>query len=192
MSIDSSMSNIFSIKKSIFIRARILSKDQSSPQISQNEDQTPCSGLTTFLDEEEEEGENDFKLLPPDKYDPMTSHLCISIKFWIGGKRPLLIGPCELSKRHKVLDVIKYILTLYRQKQDMKDKVKFKNDETPEAFDLRHPEDDGSDSDDNYEADTDIPALDHNQNIGEFDALVLVQKRNYRGPVVTNKEYNFK
>lgn len=131
-------------------------------------------------------------MLPPDKYDPMTSHLCISIKFWIGGKRPLLIGPCELSKRHKVLDVIKYILTLYRQKQDMKDKVQFKNDETPEAFDLRHPEDDGSDSDDNYEADTDIPALDHNQNIGEFDALVLVQKRNYRGPVVTNKEYNFK
>jgi hypothetical protein len=76
-----------------------------------------------MLDEEDDEEENDFKLVAPDRYNEMTSHLCISIKFWIGGKKPLCVGPCELSRKHKVSDVIRHVLTLYRKKPEIKDAV---------------------------------------------------------------------
>lgn len=48
---------------------------------------TTKSGLTSFLDEEDEiNTENDLYLQAPDKFNPYQKHLLVSIKFWIGGK----------------------------------------------------------------------------------------------------------
>ena len=72
--------------------------------------------------------------------------------------------------------------------------MKLVSDDQPEAFDLRHVDDD-SDSDDSagefYKPSTDMPALAHDQEIGEFDALVLVQKRNWKGGATPQKKYSF-
>ena len=51
---------------------------------------------------------------------------------------------CELSRKHKVSDVIRHVLTLYRKRPEIKDGVKFVSDDRPEAFDLRHVDDDDS------------------------------------------------
>lgn len=196
MSADQPLTRLFSVKKSIFIRNRVeshLQSTQASSKGAQQEELAPTSALTAMLDEEEEEDENDFRLQAPDKYNPMTSHLCISITFWIGGKKPLKIGPCELSRKHKVSDVIRHVLTLYRKKPEIKDVVKFASDDRPEAFDLRHVDDDDSGDSDGqcFQADTDMPALDHQQDIGEFDQLVLVQKKGWKGAAAVPKTYSF-
>ena len=69
------------------------------------------SALTEFLNDEEEESENDFLLKAPDRYTAGY----IRCKFFIGGKEPLFVGPCDLSQNHNVKDVIKHVLTLYRR-----------------------------------------------------------------------------
>jgi hypothetical protein len=50
------------------------------------------SALTEFLNDEVE-SENDFTLRAPDKF----ARDFISCKFYIGGKEPLFVGPCNLS-----------------------------------------------------------------------------------------------
>jgi hypothetical protein len=41
--------------------------------------------------------------------------LIVNIKFYIGGKLPVFIGPIELNKKSIVEDVVAHILTLYRK-----------------------------------------------------------------------------
>lgn len=41
------------------------------------------------------------------------------MKFYIGGKLPVSIGPVELSKKNLVRDVIKHVLTLYRKNKEV-------------------------------------------------------------------------
>lgn len=71
--------------------------------------------------EYEEDDENDFILNPPDKFNPMQKHLCTSVRFFIGGKLPVSIGPVDLSINFSVKDVIKYILTLYRKNREVQE-----------------------------------------------------------------------
>lgn len=70
----------------------------------------------------------------------------ITVRFSIGGKVPVFIE-CDLSKRHTSKDVIKHLLTIYRKNKAVQEKHKFNAPlDLPEAFELRHIEDD-SDSD---------------------------------------------
>ena len=75
-------------------------------------------------------------------------------------------------------------MTLYRKSKDLQDKAKLKLIDQAEAFELRLIDDDSDLSD--YEGVTDffipsyeMPPLDFDQEIGEFDSLVLVNKKNY-------------
>lgn len=110
------------------------------------------SGLTSFLNEDNEaENENDLYLQAPDKYNPYQSHLLVSIKFYIGGKSPVFLGPIDLSKQFLVKDVIGYILTLYRNNKTVKQQVELEHADQPDCYELRHIDDDLSDSDEDQE-----------------------------------------
>jgi len=115
------------------------------------------------------------------------AHLVTHLKVFIGGAKPVSVG-CDLSKKHSVADVIKHVLTTVRKDKDMKGRVEFECPITePYGFELRHIDDD-SDSEDEYPGIyyrplLDLPPLGENQQIGEFDALVLIQKKNWRQAV---------
>jgi len=123
----------------------------------------------------------------PDKFS--QKNLFITVRFSIGGKKPVFIE-CDLSKKHLAKDVVRHVLTLYRKNKVIKEKVQFSASvEEPEAFELRYVEDD-SDSDSEeaqyddprdkyYKADMELRGLDLDQPIGEFETLVLVEKRNW-------------
>jgi len=83
----------------------------------------PKSALSAFLEAEEEEDENDFTLQTPDRHNPTQAHFCQSIKFYLGGKLPVSIGPIVLSRVYPVKDVIRHVLTLYRKDKEIKDKI---------------------------------------------------------------------
>jgi hypothetical protein len=93
---------------------------------------------------------------------------------------------CELSKKHLVRDVIKHVLTLYRRS---KLKIFEAPADQPQCFDLRHVDDDSDISSSSggedeariyYKPLMELPPLDLNQQIGEFEAVVLVQKKNWK------------
>ena len=92
--------------------------------------------------DEDEIDENDFSLIAPDKFNPYQKHLCIDIKFYIGGKLPLSIGPITLSKEHLVKDVIKHVLTLYRRNKEIKSQANLDIPDVPDVYELRHVDDD--------------------------------------------------
>lgn len=132
----------------------------------------PKSLLSAFLEEEEEEDENDFTLMPPDKFNPAQQHLCISVKFYLGGKSPEFIGPVDLSRKHIVKDVIRHVLTLYRKNKDLKIKMPLEYTDCPEAYELRHVDEDSDSSCSSEEGDGifyracyELPALELDQEI---------------------------
>lgn len=141
--------------------------------------------------EDEEEDENAFELVPPDKYT--QNHLLVHIKFFLGGKSPEYIGPVDLSKNHQVKDVIKHVLTLYRKNKDLKTKVQLEFADVPEAYELRHVEDDSDDSDEQdgvfYKPSMELPPLELKQEIGEFEALVLCISKNWKQKQSKKKDY---
>ena len=94
--------------------------------------------------------------MAPDKFS--QKNLFITVRFSIGGKKPVFIE-CDLSKKHLAKDVVRHVLTLYRKNKAIKEKVQFSASvEEPEAFELRYVEDD-SDSD-SEEAQYDVPTID--------------------------------
>lgn len=101
----------------------------------------------------------------------------------MGGKSPEFVGPVNLSKNHKVKDVIKHVLTLYRKNKDLKNKVNLDFADVPEAYELRHVEDDSDDSDEEgvfYKPSMELPPLEANQEIGEFESLVLCVSKSWK------------
>lgn len=98
------------------------------------------SALTEFLADEEEH-EQDFQLVAPDKYG--QKNFFTQIKIFIGGKDNTNIQ-CDLSKKHLVKDVIKHVLTLYRKNKNLK--IFECPTDQPQCFDLRHIDDDSDNS----------------------------------------------
>ena len=83
----------------------------------------------------------------------------------MGGKSPEFVGPVDLSKNHTVKDVIKHVLTLYRKNKDLKSKVNLDYADVPEAYELRHVEDDSDDSDEEgvfFKPSMELPPLEPN------------------------------
>ena len=65
--------------------------------------------------ENDEESENDFLLLAPNKFQFGERNLFTTIKFFIGGKSADDYIETDLSKKHIVREVIKHVLTLVRR-----------------------------------------------------------------------------
>jgi hypothetical protein len=115
-------------------------------------------------------------LVAPDKYG--LKNFFTQIKIYIGGKDATNIQ-CDLSKKHLVKDVIKHVLTLYRKNKSLQ--IFECPSDQPLFFDLRHIDDDSDNSEDSegenrvyYKPLWELPALDLNQQIGDFESLVLV------------------
>ena len=84
-------------------------------------------------------------MVAPNKFQPGEAHLFIQIKFYIGGKSADDFIITDLSKKHVVRDVIKYVLTLIRKDAALKNKVQFRNSlDDHDMFELRHIDDDCS------------------------------------------------
>lgn len=125
------------------------------------------SALTGFLDDEEET-EQDFQLVAPDRFQPGQKHLFTQVRIYLGGKKPVFVE-CALSKKHVVLDVVKHVLTLYRKDKNLKEQVTFECPDTePTGFELRQVDDDSDCSSDHsgpmvfYKPHPDFGALDGN------------------------------
>ena len=72
--------------------------------------------------------------MAPDKFS--QKNLFITVRFSIGGKKPVFIE-CDLSKKHLAKDVVRHVLTLYRKNKAIREKVQFSASvEEPEAFEL--------------------------------------------------------
>jgi hypothetical protein len=106
------------------------------------------------------------------------------IKIYIGGKDATNIQ-CDLSKKHLVKDVIKHVLTLYRKNKCLK--IFECPSDQPQCFDLRQIDDDSDNSENSdgentvyYKPLWELPALDLNQQIGGYESLVLIQKKNWK------------
>ena len=72
-----------------------------------------------------QESENDFLLLAPNKFEAGERNLFTTIKFFIGGKCADDYVETDLSKKHVVREVIKHVLTLVRKNPILKMCVKF-------------------------------------------------------------------
>ena len=97
----------------------------------------------------------------------------------------MFLGPVNLSRKHIVKDVIRYVLTLYRKNKELKSKVELEYADCPDAYELRHVDDDfdSSASDGSntqfYRPSMELPALELEQEMSEFDALVLCIKKSW-------------
>ena len=109
----------------------------------------------------------------------------------------MFLGPVDLSRKHKVKDVIKYVLTLYRKNKELKNQVDLEYADCPEAFELRHVDDDSDSSSDGgfekiyFKPSMELPALELEQEMSEFDALVLCVKKSWLKKQNQPKEYFF-
>lgn len=65
--------------------------------------------------------------------------------------------------------------------------------DVPEAYELRHVEDDSDDSDEQdgvfYKPSMELPPLELKQEIGEFEALVLCISKNWKQKQSKKKDY---
>ena len=155
-STDHPLSALRNVKKKIFIKSRQESSQWQSTRTSSSDPQQsllmpttqpsePVSLLSSFLNEEEDHSDSDFVLNPPDRYS--QPNLFIQVKFFIGGKSASSYIDLDLSKKHNIRDVIKYLLTCVRKKKELRERVGFTHPlDEPDAFDLRHV-DDETDSD---------------------------------------------
>ena len=119
------------------------------------------------------------------------------------------IGPVALSKNYCVRDVIRYVLTLYRKNKEVSQQVPLDFTTQPECYELRHIDDDSDSSSSSdevsdkfgftgsknkvyYKPNMELPALELEQEIGEFDSLVLVLKKAFKSKKnVEPKRYEF-
>jgi hypothetical protein len=84
----------------------------------------------------------------------------------------------KLSKKNKVLDIIKHIQTLYKRSPDLIEKKPLKYPSTPDAYELRLIDD----YEEFYTPFYEIAPLEYNETVGEFESLAFVENKSFKPP----------
>lgn len=159
--------NGFQLKKKLFVRERLVQETINNvPKLT---------GHPSVMSEQmlnQQGSDNDFIIAPPADSDP--SSVKTRIYFF---STPKFIE-IQISKKNKVEDVIKHIITLYKRNSDLSTSRPLKFPDHPDAYELRLIDDDEAP----YAPFFEIQALEMREAIGEFDGLAFIEKRGFKKP----------
>jgi len=165
--------NFKKLKKRVFVKEK-LSVPVRKQRFTQNiERLSKPSLLADFIKKGKKNQDQGFMLNVPNEKDP--DYLSMKIYFF-GTPENFEIN---ISKKNKVIDVIRHIMTLYQKNDRLSVKCPLKFPNNPEAYELRLVDDE--DEDEQFKPYYDIGSLEDQDEIGEFDSLVFVEVKNESG-----------